>query len=182
MDLWKKFKPEWMVESIYNITPDELKKLGYKGVLADLDNTLIAWNVKESSHDAIDWIGSLKDAGLPVVVISNNFPKRVGPVAESLNVPFIGNSLKPSTAGYNRALELIGLEKDDVVMVGDQILTDILGANLCDIDSILVKPLINTDAGVTLFNRQVERFILKQLRKNDDQLEWRRSLSEPIDK
>lgn len=181
MTLLNIFKPDWMVKSIYNIQPEELKALGFKAVLADLDNTLVAWNVKESTLDAIDWIGNLQTAGLPVVVISNNFPSRVRPVADALNVDYIGNSLKPTTRAYRKALKLLDEEKENVVMVGDQLMTDILGANIFGMQSILVKPLINTDAGYTLVNRKMERWVMKQLQEVDDQLDWKESLSEHID-
>ena len=73
----KWFKPTWMVESIYSITPEQLEKNNIKAVLTDLDNTLIAWNDPKASDDAVQWIDRMNLAKVPVVILSNNSDARV---------------------------------------------------------------------------------------------------------
>ena len=76
------YKPTWMVEAIYQITPAQLKNLGIKAVLTDLDNTLIAWNNPDGTEELLTWILEMKNAGIPVVVVSNNNSKRVARAIE----------------------------------------------------------------------------------------------------
>lgn len=176
----KWFKPTWMVESIYSITPNQLEKNNIKAVLTDLDNTLIAWNNPEATEESILWIERMKEAGIPIVIMSNNSGDRVSKVAELLSVEYIPRSMKPSRRGFHQALALLNLSKDEVLMIGDQVLTDILGANRFGVKNVLVKPLLDSDAWNTKFNRFLELRVMQLLRKTDPDMEWGDSLDEPI--
>lgn len=172
----KSFKPTWMVESIYQISPEQLKRKQIKAVLTDLDNTLIAWNNPEATEETIEWIEEMKAHGLKVIILSNNRRKRVGKVAGILELEFIPNALKPFQKGFNKALKDYDLTKDEVLMVGDQIITDIKGANHAGIRSVLVKPILDSDAWNTRFNRFVELKIMNHLLEKDPDMKWRGSL------
>src|SRR5699024_4237341 len=169
------FKPTWMVESIYQITPDQLRENNIKGILTDLDNTLIAWNHPEGTAETVEWIEKMRSEGIPVLILSNNYHHRVKKVAHLLNVPFVPNALKPLGTGFKRAARKIELPKDQLVMVGDQIITDIKGANTAGIRSILVKPIVDSDAWNTKINRFFEMKIMNRLIKNDPKMKWRDS-------
>lgn len=171
------FKPTWMIESIYQITAEQLKEHEIKGVLTDLDNTLIAWNHPEGTAETVEWIKTMKNEGIPVVILSNNNHSRVKKVADILEVGFVPNALKPLGTGFQRASQKIGLPKENLVMVGDQIITDIKGANTAGMRNILVKPLVDSDAWNTKFNRFLELKIMNQLIKKDPQMKWRKSLN-----
>jgi len=173
------FKPTWMVESIYNISPEQLKNLGVEVVLTDLDNTLIAWNVPGATEQTIQWIQWMKDADIQVVIISNNSGNRVEKVASILDVEFVPNALKPTKHGFKKVLDKIGYDKTNTLMVGDQILTDIIGANNIGIESVLVKPIMDSDAWNTKINRFVELRIMNLLLKRDPNMKWSRSLNDP---
>lgn len=175
------FKPTWMVESIYNISPEELKKLGVEVVLTDLDNTLIAWNMPEAAEETLEWIQWMKEAGIQVVIISNNSGNRVEKVASILEVDFFSNALKPTKRGFKKIFDQLGYNKNSTVMVGDQIMTDIIGANNVGIESVLVKPILDSDAWNTKVNRFIELRIMKLLIKKDPEMKWRKSLNEPIE-
>jgi len=171
-----KFKPTWMVESIYHITPEQLEKNNIKGVLTDLDNTLIAWNNPEGTQELKDWIALMKENAIPVVIISNNSDKRIKVIADKLQLPYVPRSLKPSRRGYLKAVEQLQLPLDQCLMVGDQLLTDVFGANRTGIKTVWVMPIINSDEWNTRINRFFERKLLKRLLKNDPGMIWRKSL------
>ncbi|HLR88902.1 MAG TPA: YqeG family HAD IIIA-type phosphatase [Atopostipes sp.] len=174
------FKPTWMVKSIYSITPEQLRKNNIHAVLTDLDNTLIAWDHPEATEESVRWIEMMKEADIPVVIISNNNGNRIEKVAEILELDFVPMSLKPSRRAFRKAEKKLGIPAENLVMVGDQIMTDILGSNRHGVRSILVKPILDSDAWNTKFNRFIELKIMNKLIKSDPNMEWGDSLDEPI--
>lgn len=176
----KWFKPTWMVRSIYSITPEQIEKNNIKAVLTDLDNTLIAWNNPEATEESIQWIERMKEANIPVVIFSNNSEERVKVVADYLGLDFIARGMKPSRRGFRKAQEELKLPKEEILMVGDQVITDVLGANRFGVRSVLVQPLLESDAWNTKFNRFVELKIMNYLIKSDPEMKWGNSLNEPI--
>lgn len=174
------FKPTWMVRSIYSITPEQLRKNNIKAVLTDLDNTLIAWNNPKATQESIQWIEMMKEADIPVLIVSNNSDERVKPVAEFLGLDYIPRSLKPSRRAYRLAQEKLGLPTEELLMVGDQVITDVLGANRFGVRNVLVKPLLESDAWNTKFNRFIELKVMNLLIKSDPKMKWGDSLNEPI--
>lgn len=176
----KWFKPTWMVESIYTITPAQLEKNNIKAVVTDLDNTLIAWNHPEATEESILWIQEMKQAGIPVVLLSNNSEERVKVVADILELDYILRGLKPSRRGLRKAQDILGLPKEEIVMVGDQVMTDILSANRFGVKSVLVKPILASDAWNTKFNRFIELKVMNGLIKSNPEMKWGDSLDERI--
>lgn len=176
--MFELFKPTYMVESIYNITPQELKKRNKKVVFTDLDNTLIAWNNPSATDELIDWIKLLRNNHIEVIILSNNNENRVHKAVENLDVHHIPGAFKPRRKGFRKAFERVNVPKDNIIMVGDQVITDIIGANRFKIDSVLVKPILDSDAWNTKFNRFVEYQILKKMVKHNPNMEWSHSLDE----
>ncbi len=176
----KWFKPTWMVESIYSITPAQLEKNNIKAVLTDLDNTLIAWNNPEATEESILWIENMKKADIPVIILSNNSDQRVKLVADHLGLDYIPRSLKPSRRGLRKAQEKLGLPKEQILMVGDQIMTDVLASNRFGVRNVLVKPILASDAWNTKFNRFIELKVMNALIQSDPNMKWGDSLDEPI--
>lgn len=140
-----------------------LEKEGIKAVLVDLDNTLIAWNNPDGTPEMRQWLHDLRDGGIRVIVVSNNSPKRVKRAVEKFDIDYEAWSLKPFTFGIDRALKRFHYEKNEVVMVGDQLMTDIRAAHRAGIRSILVKPLVEHDSIKTQINRARERRVMKQM-------------------
>lgn len=174
------FKPTWMVHSVYSITAEQLKDNGIKAVLVDLDNTLIAWNQLEATEESLNWIQEIKESGIEMMILSNNSGDRIQKVAEILEVEYIARSMKPLTGAFKKAEKKLGISSDEMVMVGDQLITDILGANRYQLKSILVKPILASDAWNTRFNRFIEMKIMRALIKSDPQMEWRDRLDDRI--
>lgn len=165
-----------MIDAIYRLTPEQLQAQGIKAVLTDLDNTLIAWNNPDGTTELHDWLERMNEAGIPVMIVSNNSAARIARVAEPLNLPFVSRALKPLTRGLNEAVTKLNLQKNEVVMVGDQLLTDIWSSNNHGVRSILVKPLIETDQWNTKINRFFEKGVKKQMLKAHPELQWRTTL------
>jgi HAD superfamily phosphatase (TIGR01668 family) len=174
--MFSNYKPTWMVDAIYQITPLQLKKMGIKAVLTDLDNTLIAWNNPDGTQELLNWILEMKNAGIPVVVVSNNKSSRVERAIQQFELDYVARALKPFARGIRSAQKKLNLSNDEVVMVGDQIMTDIRGANRAGIRSILVKPIVDTDGWNTQINRFFERKIMRSLVKKHPEMKWRGGL------
>ena len=159
----RKLQTRFAVEAAYDLTVADLKKQGIKAVLVDLDNTLIAWNNPDGTPEMRQWLHDLRDGGIRVIVVSNNSPKRVKRAVEKFDIDYEAWSLKPFTFGIDRALKRFHYEKNEVVMVGDQLMTDIRAAHRAGIRSILVKPLVEHDSIKTQINRARERRVMKQM-------------------
>lgn len=170
------FKPTWMVESLYHISPTKLKENGIDTILTDLDNTLIPWNNSIGTNKIVKWIAFMKKEGISVIVVSNNNPKRVEIAVAALDIPFVAHALKPLNRGIKQTLKRFKLNPDQVVMVGDQLMTDVWAANNCHIKSIWVKPLVKTDMLPTKINRFLESVVYKMLKKKYPNLHWKEDI------
>jgi uncharacterized protein len=162
----KRFLPDQHVKSIYEITPESLKERGIKGIITDLDNTLVAWDVPNATPQLFEWLKRMKEAEIHITIVSNNSERRVRSFSEPLDIPFVSKARKPLTRAFQKAIMGMGLYKEDVVIVGDQLLTDVLGGNRLGVHTILVVPVAQSDGWMTRTNRQVERFLLGMMRKN----------------
>ncbi len=165
MLLLKKFLPNEHVKSVFDIRAAHLKEKGIKGVITDLDNTLVAWDVKDATPEVIEWFQELKDHDIEIMIISNNKEGRVKFFCEPLNTPFVYSARKPLTRAFKRAAQEMGLKREEIVVIGDQLLTDILGGNRAGFYTILVVPIVDTDERITRFNRLIERRLLNYVRK-----------------
>nr|WP_246940566.1 YqeG family HAD IIIA-type phosphatase [Bacillus pinisoli] len=165
------FLPNEHVKSIFDIKANALKERGIKGIITDLDNTLVEWDRPFATPELQEWFQSMVDANITVTIVSNNNKDRVEAFAAPINVPFIFNARKPMTIAFKRALQRMNLKAEDVVVIGDQLLTDILGGNRIGLHTILVVPVTQTDGFITKFNRRIERSILKKL-KQKGMIQW----------
>ena len=136
-----RFIPTSAFGSVFDITPQILKKMGIRGVILDIDNTLARHNDPEPLKDLDKWISSMKKSGIRLVIVSNNKAPRVSPFAERIGVPFVSDGAKPLPIGYHRAAKLMRLPKSMICTIGDQIFTDMLGAKLYGIKPMLVIPI-----------------------------------------
>ncbi|MCZ0702326.1 HAD superfamily phosphatase (TIGR01668 family) [Natronobacillus azotifigens] len=161
----KKFLPNQHVKSISEISPSDLKKQGMKGIITDLDNTLVAWNEPDATPDIIDWFKIMEENDIKVTIISNNKESRVRIFSEPLKAPFVHSARKPLKRAFIRAAKEMGLKREEIVVIGDQVLTDVFGGNRAGFHTILVVPIIKTDDKITKFNRKMERRILDKMKK-----------------
>src|SRR5690625_3364341 len=131
-----------------------------KGIIIDLDNTLVPWNVAHATDEVKNWLQLMKDAQIHVMIFSNNNKERVALFAEPLETPFVYKAKKPLQKAFRKAKKVMGFHDDEIAVIGDQLLTDILGGNRAGFYTILVVPIVQSDAAITTFNRKIERLIL----------------------
>ncbi|GGA68947.1 YqeG family HAD IIIA-type phosphatase [Ornithinibacillus halotolerans] len=160
-----RFLPNEHVKNIFEVRPEVLKEKGIKGIITDLDNTLVPWNVKSATPEVIEWFKQMKDNGIKVTIISNNKEERVKMFSEPLGTPFVFSARKPLRRAFKVAARQMDLQKDEIVVIGDQLLTDVLGGNSAGLYTILVVPIVQTDEKITQFNRKIERKIMNYFRK-----------------
>jgi len=163
--LLKKFLPNKHVKTIFDISPKQLKKQGIKGIITDLDNTLVAWDVADATPEVIEWFKMMEDEGISIMIISNNKLERVRIFSEPLGTPYVFSAKKPLRRAFKKAAQEMGLKREEIVVIGDQLMTDVLGGNLAGFYTILVLPIVQTDAKITKINRKIERRILNYFRK-----------------
>ncbi|SER72951.1 hypothetical protein SAMN04487944_10916 [Gracilibacillus ureilyticus] len=161
----KNFLPNEHVKSVLDITPAKLKDMGIKGVITDLDNTLVAWDVMDATPEVTEWFKEMKDYNIKVTIISNNDRERVSVFSEPLEAPYVYSARKPLNHAFKRAAKQMGLKKEEIVVIGDQLMTDVLGGNVGGFHTILVVPIKKTDGKITRINRMIERRILNWMRR-----------------
>lgn len=159
------FLPDIYTQSIFSINYENLKNAGIKIILFDLDNTISPINAESPSKKVKDLFEDIKRIGLKPVILSNSGKKRVQPFKEGLFVDAACSSLKPLKGKYKKILDIYNVKASEVAAVGDQLLTDILGANRMKFTSILVNPISTNDFNRTKLNRIFENMIIKHYTK-----------------
>jgi HAD superfamily phosphatase (TIGR01668 family) len=163
--VYKKFLPSEFVKSVFDISPERLIEKGIRGIITDLDNTLVEWDRPDATPKLVNWLKSMKDAGIQVTIVSNNSELRVKSFADPLGIPFIYKARKPMGKAFIKALNTMDVKREEVVVIGDQLLTDVVGGNRIKLHTILVLPVAKSDGFFTRFNRLVERRIFKALKR-----------------
>ena len=163
--MYRKFLPNEFVKSVFDISPERLLEKGIRGIITDLDNTLVEWDRPDATPKLVSWLKSMKDAGIQVTIVSNNNELRVKSFADPLGIPFIYRARKPMGKAFLKALHTMDVKREEVVVIGDQLLTDVVGGNRIKLHTILVLPVAKSDGFFTRFNRLVERRIFKALKR-----------------
>ncbi|QTH46200.1 YqeG family HAD IIIA-type phosphatase [Cohnella sp. LGH] len=164
--MFKRLLPDRIVTAVYDIDLHELHAQGIRGIITDLDNTLVSAKTPLATPQLIGWLDLVKERGFKVVILSNNNDSRVGKFAAPLGIPYIPAARKPAGAAFRRALQLMGLPADQAVVIGDQMLTDVLGGRRAGLHTILVSPIAIAEEGwATRINRRIEKIALARLRK-----------------
>ncbi|MBP1992904.1 YqeG family HAD IIIA-type phosphatase [Paenibacillus eucommiae] len=162
----QKLVPKLSVSTIYDIDAQQLWNSGIRGIITDLDNTLVGAKDPHATPELIEWLKHLEQLGFKVVIVSNNHRVRVSTFAEPLRIPFIFRAKKPTNVSFHRALQLLGTGVKQTAVVGDQMLTDVLGGNRMGLFTILVQPISVLDEGFfTKVNRRIEKLALSWMKK-----------------
>lgn len=162
--MFERFFPDESVSSTYDIDFQSLYEEGYRGILFDIDNTLVEHG-KGASDQALDLFRRLEEMGFQCCLISNNKKQRVSSFNEKIGAHMIFNAHKPRRKGYREAMEMMGTNKENTLFVGDQLFTDIWGAKRIGIRNILVKPINKNEEIQIVLNRYLEKIILKEYRQ-----------------
>jgi hypothetical protein len=167
--LLKKLIPRLTVNTVYDINLQMLADQGIRGVITDLDNTLVGAKAPYATPELQAWLQKLRKSGFQVVIVSNNNKDRVSKFAQPLLIPFIYRAKKPTSAAFHKALAIMNLKPEQTAVIGDQMLTDVLGGNRMGLFTILVQPISMADEGffTKVVNRRLEKAAKSLLRRQD---------------
>ena len=157
--------PDYDFDTFSGITPEFLKELGKDCVLCDIDNTLVPYDQPLPTEEVVAWVKSLTDAGIKVILVSNNEKERVEKFNEAIGVPYMYKSGKPSRGTVTRALKILQSEKNKAVMLGDQLLTDVITARLSGITSLWVPTIKKVETPFFRFKSAIEKPFIKHYYK-----------------
>ena len=160
------FFPTLYRRRITDVTADDLHRLGAKAVLLDVDNTLTTHDAPDLTDEVKSWLAEQQAEGFVLLIVSNNREERVAPFAEKIGLPFYAHARKPLPFGFRAAAKQAGVHRKQCVVIGDQIFTDMLGANLAGIPSILLEPIrFETEQKFIVFKRKIEKPMLNSRRQ-----------------
>ncbi len=142
-----------------DITRDLIEQ-GYRFALLDIDNTVRSRATDDVPRDVRVWLARAKDAGIGFYLVSNNWHANVYELAAELDIPVVGKSCKPLPFGFMVARRRLGAARGQVVVIGDQLSTDVIGAHNAGLPAYLVAPLVEQDLKHTVYVRKLERMIL----------------------
>lgn len=154
--------PKLYLKDVTKITMEMLNENNIKGLILDVDNTLIDLE-RNMKPEVKEWVENLKMKGIKFCIVSNtNKVDKVKEVSEKLQIPYFYFAKKPFKSGFMNAKKEMNLSENNIAAVGDQIMTDILGANRCKIFSILVEPINEKDIFITRVKRPIEKYIINR--------------------
>lgn len=154
------------MKNVKEITIEFLNNNNIKALILDVDNTILDFD-KNIPDGIQEWSKDLKEQGIKFCILSNsNKKEKVKMVAEKLDIPYFYFGTKPLKRGFKKAIKLLQEKNENIAAVGDQIFTDIIGANRCKLFSILVKPIADKDLLITRIKRPIENIIIKRYLKN----------------
>ena len=159
MCLFRSFYPDEYYDSAYEIDYKKLYDEGFRAVIYDIDNTLVPQDAPadERAHRLMD---DLRKTGWQVMLLSNNKPPRVEMFVEGMDIDYIAEAKKPLKDSYLKAMEKMGTTVENTIFIGDQLFTDILGANKAGIKTYLVKPIDPKEEFQIVLKRRLEWIVL----------------------
>jgi len=159
MCLFKTFYPDEIKDSSYVIDYESLYESGIRGIIYDIDNTLVEHGFPADDR-AIALFDRLKKIGFSIMLLSNNKEPRVKMFNDAVNVNYIYKAGKPSKKGYLKAMDIMGTDLSSTIFIGDQLFTDVWGAKRCGIRNILVKPIDKHEEIQIILKRRLEAVVL----------------------
>ena len=172
--MFKRFIPFAHAQSIYEIEYDFFKRNGVKTLFIDLDNTLDSYKAKEPKERTVNLVKGLKKIGITPVIISNNKAHRVCGYADKLGIDYLPSARKPFSRKIKEELARRVLKPDEVMLVGDQMMTDVLAAKGAGIRVVLTEKVVKEDQWTTHINRIFDRPIRRYHRKRNNLVDWRK--------
>ncbi len=161
----KRFYPDRIENSTYDIDFERLYKKGYRGVIFDIDNTLVEHG-KDADERAEELFQRLKAMGMKSCLISNNKEKRVKRFNKNIQTYYIYDAHKPSTKNYKKAMKMMDTTLQSTIFIGDQLFTDVWGAKRCGMANILVRPIDKKEEIQIVLKRYLEAIVLYFYRKD----------------
>ena len=157
--------PDAKFSCLEEVTPQRLRQLHIEGLVIDLDNTLVPPHTQKPTQQALQWIAGLAENGISVFLVSNNSRERVEKFCTGTTLSYVHRGRKPLPFGIVRACKAMQVERAKCALLGDQILTDVLGARLAGIQALLVAPMVEERDRFFCFKRALEKKILRNYRE-----------------
>ena len=155
------FYPSLTVDSIRDITVELLDRNNIKGLILDIDNTLVPNHVAEADDNTVQWIEGMKAAEFKLCIVSNASRKRVIRFNDKLKLYAVHRATKPGTRAFEKAARMMDFKNKNIAVVGDQVFTDVFGGNRVGMFTILVKPIDKHEGRLIKLKRILEKRILK---------------------
>ena len=170
----QKFIPTIYKETVFDVDYIKLYESGIRLILTDLDNTLVSYKDNEVNDKLMKWLEDRKREGFEIMIISNNSSEvRVRKFADKLGIEYVSRAMKPLKFGFKKVLKKASRKysPNEVVAIGDQLMTDVFAANRMNYTSILVKAIDRkTEKWTTRFNRILESYVLRRIKEKHPKL------------
>jgi HAD superfamily phosphatase (TIGR01668 family) len=163
----KGLKPDYYLSSLFAVTAGDLLDKGIKGLLLDIDNTLVANHEPDADGRVISFISGMQEGGVRLAILSNATAQRISLFNRPLGLPVVEGAFKPFRRCYRSGILLLGLEASEICMAGDQLFTDILGANRSGIRSMLVAPMHLSEPWYVRLKRLAEKAFIGRRTPSD---------------
>lgn len=164
MKLFKRFYPDMKLNSVYEVDFDRLYKKGIRGLIFDIDNTLVPHGA-DADERIEKLFGELKKMGFKTFLLSNNKLERVKRFNANIRSLYIYKAGKPNAVNYIKAMRMMGTGKENTVFIGDQLFTDIWGAKKAGISTILLNPIDKKEEIQIVLKRYLEKIVLNAYEK-----------------
>jgi len=149
-------RPDVEADSIYAVDPSALRARGIRGIILDLDNTIVPWGAWDVPVALGPWITAARSVDLQLCIVSNNAGARVAHLAAALDLPCVVGAWKPRRRALRRAMAMMGTAPEETALIGDQVFTDVLGGNRLGLHTILVHPQTAREFPLTRLSRIAE--------------------------
>jgi len=156
-------RPRRVYGSILDISLPELSRMGIRGIIIDIDNTLTEWHSPILPEGAAAWLEWAGQEGIRLCFVSNNSARRARDVADKVGIPFVAKAQKPRRRSFRMAMEIMGTAPGQTAVIGDQLFTDILGGNRMGLLTILVTPISRREFFGTRVMRLVEAIFIRRM-------------------
>lgn len=160
-------KPKFLLKNIYSLTDSFINENNIKGIIFDIDNTLVGFTVKKPDEKVVVFLNSLKEKGIKIAVASNNNQQRVSYFCEDLDIPFIWRACKPLPFSLLKIKRIMNLKSKNIAVVGDQVFTDVWGANFCGMTSVMVDIIDTKETMLFKIKRALEKPIINAKIRED---------------
>jgi len=152
--------PYMSIGAVWELDPQRLKEQGIRGLIVDLDNTLVDWDGRRVRPEVVAWARGVRGLGLKLCITTNAHRKeRVSAIAGELDAFWVAPARKPFSRAYSKPMAIMRTGRHDTAVVGDQIFTDVLGGNMMGLRTFLVRPLSRHDFPATKISRVMERIV-----------------------
>lgn len=156
--------PTAAAKRLLDISPAMLRAMKVKAILLDVDNTLSHHDARKPFDGVVAWTHRMREEGFALMIVSNNTKERIAPFAAQFDLPFLWRACKPLPIGYLKASKQLGVSHRETVIIGDQVYTDIVGANCIGMQSILVEPAEHEDGWSFAVRRHFEKSVRRRMK------------------